>query len=213
MNIRRQDFCRFCHLLYERGFVRGSGGNLSLKRGKRIWITPTGISLRDISPADIVIMDLDGKVIKGGTPTTEKDFHLGILREREEISIVCHVHCSKIISATMLLNPSDNCFPPLTPGFVINLFPLKMIPFMVPGSREFATQVINSFKGENRRAILIQNHGMVCVGSNFKEILNILDEIEEASEILLFSGKEVKEISKRYISQMEIYGRSKSLKI
>lgn len=193
-------FVSYCRLLYDKGYVRGVGGNLSLRLDDVIIITPTGVSLRDVNDENVVIIKEDGNVIRGETPTKDAGFHLGILKIRREINCVCHVHGECIISASVLLSPGENSLPPITPGFVYLAYPLPMIPFMVPGSEELVDVVTGYFSRKEINALLLQNHGLITTGRDFYEAMNILEEIDEAARIFILTSGRGSTITKEQIS-------------
>ena len=184
----REDFCRCCHLLYERRLVCGVGGNISARTGDNVFITPSGYSLRDIKPDMVTKLSKDGTILEGGTPTKDNEMHLGILRALPEINVVLHTHGSYITAATGLLKPGSDTLPPLTPGFVYYAHPLPMLPFFVPGTVVLANSVIKELSTNGRRAVLLQNHGLVSIGRDFQEATNIAEEIDEAARIFILTG-------------------------
>jgi len=135
--VSKEDFCFFCRTLYDRHLVTGVGGNLSIRVGEEIFITPSGYSLGDMVPDIVITMNGEGRVLEGGNPTKDVEVHLGVFSERPDVNVVCHAHGACIIAVTTLLDPGPDSLPPITPGFVYFAYPLAMIPFMVPGSKEF----------------------------------------------------------------------------
>ena len=142
----KEEFSRYCNLLYARHLVTGVGGNLSARIGDRVLLTPTGYSLRDIAPGVIVVSDMEGNVMEGGIPTKDSEIHLGIMRFREDIHVVCHVHGAYLVALSALVAPGKDVLPPITPGFAYMAHPLTMVPFMVPGSRELTEAVVEHFR-------------------------------------------------------------------
>jgi ribulose-5-phosphate 4-epimerase/fuculose-1-phosphate aldolase len=186
----KHEFCRFCHLIYQRQLVSGVGGNISSRVNKKILVTPSGLSLRDMAPEMVVIMDEKGRILDGARPTKDVGLHRGILREREDISVVFHTHGVYLTAASAMLPPGPHSIPPLTPGFVYYAYPLPLLPFMVPGTENFTKETIRMFSKKKTRAVLFQNHGLVNVGKDFSEALNIAEEINEAAKIfVLTNGK------------------------
>lgn len=183
----KETFIQYSRLLYDRGLVSGSGGNISMRCGQRILVTPSGHSLRDILENDVVIMEPEGRVVGGGTPSKDVNVHLAILRCRPEIGVVCHIHGAHIIAASTLLKPGADSLPPITPGFTYFAYPLKMIPFMVPGSEELTRAVKEHFAGSETPALLLQNHGLITIGKNFQTAINIAEEIDEVARIWLLT--------------------------
>jgi ribulose-5-phosphate 4-epimerase/fuculose-1-phosphate aldolase len=199
----RQDFCRFCRLLYERHLAAGVGGNVAARWGNRIWLTPTGCSLRDVQPDDIAIVNAHGVLIHGETPTKEAGMHLGVLRERPDMNVVFHVHGAYLIAASIMLDPGPSTLPALTPGFVCYAFPLPMIPFMVPGSPDLAKSVTEALSGKSAYAVLLKNHGLVTTGKDFREALNIAEEIDEAARVYVLTAGKAPPISSENIDRIK----------
>ena len=195
--VSKEDFCFFCRTLYDRHLVTGVGGNLSIRVGEEIFITPSGYSLGDMVPDIVITMNGEGRVLEEGNPTKDVEVHLGIFSERPDVNVVCHAHGAFIIAVTTLLDPGSDSLPPITPGFVYFAYPLAMIPFMVPGSKEFAKAATNQFSESRCSALLLQNHGLITVGENFQEALNIAEEIDEAARIYLLTDGRASIISEK----------------
>lgn len=186
----KKTFCRFCHLLYDRHLVTGVGGNMAARSGENILLTPSGYSLREVKPDMVVTVNGEGIVIKGTNPTKDAAMHLGVLRARPDVNVVFHVHGAYIVSASVMLEPGPDTLPPLTPGFVYYAYPLSMVPFLVPGTQILAKTVAEKFSKRQCQAVLLQNHGLVTVGKDFQETLNVAEEIDEAARIfVLTDGK------------------------
>lgn len=180
-------FSHYCRLIYDRHLAAGTGGNVAARCGPLIWLTPGGCSLRDIQPDRIAVLDEVGSHLQGARPTKEAGMHLRVLGTRPDIHVVLHVHGAPIIAASLLLEPGPSSLPALTPGFVFHAFPLPMLPFMVPGSPELASGVDKALSGPGSRAVMLQNHGLVTVGRDFDEALDIAEEIDEAARVFLLS--------------------------
>lgn len=184
----REDFCRFCRILYERHLATGVGGNVAARSGNRIWLTPSGYSLRDVQPKDIAVVDAHGVLFQGPIPTKEAALHLGVLGVRPDINVVFHLHGPYIIAASTMLEPGSTTLPALTPGFVYYAYPLKMLPFAVPGSADLAKGVTEVLSDKGIWAVLLKNHGLVTIGEDFREALNIAEEIDEAARVYVLTG-------------------------
>jgi L-fuculose-phosphate aldolase len=203
VRLSKTDFCRFCRLLYERDLVSGSGGNLSARVGDKIFVTPSGCSFRNLKPERVVTVDPRGEVLDGAEPTKDVAMHLGIMEKRSKIGVVCHVHGASIIAATTLLTPGPDVLPPLTPGFVYFVHPLAMLPFLVPGSKALAQAATEKFRDPGCAALLLQNHGLVTVGGDFEEALNLAEEVEEATRIYVLTNGKAREIPEEGVKEIK----------
>lgn len=163
--------------LYDCGLVSGSGGNVSIRCGSRVLVTPTGRSLGAIAPGELVIMELDGTVVGWGKPTKEWHIHLGVLARRPEVGAVVHVHppyavvlsCYKDIDPLMAL-------PIYTPGYAAKVGMLPLVPFIMPGTPELGRACAEAIA--ERDACLMAHHGIVAVGRTMEEAINIAEEVE-----------------------------------
>ena len=199
----KKDFREFCRLLYDRRLVAGVGGNVAARSGNRIFLTPTGCSLREIRPEQIAVVDGKGRLLEGDPPTTESHIHIKTLRARPDINVVVHLHGAHIIAVSTLLTPGPNALPPLTPGFVYHAYPLPMIPFMVPGSEELSSSASTELTLKKGCAVLLQNHGLVTAGKDFSEALNIAEEIDEAAHVYLLTRGKATQISDKDIAEIK----------
>lgn len=202
-NLSKEDFSQFCRLLYERHLVAGVGGNVSARAADRIFITPSGYSLRAIGPEAIVAVDRSGTVLEGGPPTKDLETHLQILERRPELNVVCHVHGAFIVAVSCLVDPGPNVLPPVTPGFAYFSHPIAMIPFMVPGTKEFARETTKQFSRPDCRALLLQNHGLITAGENFHEAINIAEEMDEAARVYLLTEGKAKAIPAEFVRKIK----------
>lgn len=200
--VSQETFCRFCRLLYERHLVTGIGGNVAARMGKHILVTPSGVSLREIHPNTVVTVNEGGEILSGDAPTKDIQMHLGILKVRADVNIVCHVHGAFVIAASAMLTLGPDALPPLTPGFVFYAHPLPMLPFMLPGSAMLAQRVVEEFTPGDRSALLLQSHGLVTAGNDFSHAINVAEEIEEAARIWVLTGGKAKAIPQEHVKRI-----------
>jgi len=199
----KEEFCRFCRLLYERHLATGVGGNIAARSGNRILLTPTDYSLRDLHPDTVSVISEKGLLVEGEKTTKEANMHLRILRERPDINVVFHLHGPHIIAASTMFEPGPNTLPALTPGFVYYAYPLPMLPFMVPGTGDLAKAVTQKLSGKRASAILLKNHGLITVGKSFEEALNIAEEIDEAARVYVLTGGKAPPIPAENLGQIK----------
>ncbi|MFA5393910.1 MAG: class II aldolase/adducin family protein [Candidatus Ratteibacteria bacterium] len=186
--ITKKSFSEFCGFLYEKELVTGVGGNVSARFDGRFLVTSSGLSLRKTRPESILLVKPDGYIPKNPRPSKEFAMHLEIYTRRPEVNVVCHVHGSYIIAASTMTKTGRNSMPALTPGFAYFAYPLPMLPFLVPGTSELAEAVGQQFSNRKLRALLLQNHGLVTVGTNLTEALNIAEEIHENAMVYVITG-------------------------
>ena len=101
--------------------------------------------------------------------------HLAVMRVHPGAAAVFHVHGSYLIAASCMLDVGEDSLPALTPGYTCFAYPMPMVPFALPGSEELVRHVADSIRG--RRAVLLQNHGLVVWGRSLDEALDITEEV------------------------------------
>ena len=186
----KKDFSKACKILYQKGLVSGVGGNLCARVDEIYLFTPTGFSLRDVETDNISIVNENMELIEGPPPTKDALVHMEVLRRRTEVTVSCHVHGAYIIAVSSLLDPGKDSIPPITPGFVYFAYPLPMIPFLIPGSNELKKSVCQILGNGKAKALLLQNHGLITLGKDYSDAIDIAEEVEEAAHIyLLTQGK------------------------
>lgn len=183
----KQQLIDVCHDLHSRGMVSGSGGNVSIRVGDQIFITPTGVSLSKVEENNLVKLNMDGTWEEGKKPSKEYRLHLGCYLNRPDITAVVHVHSlySVALSCSIELGTP---IPIYFPGYAMRVGHLPMLPYMKPGAKELASGVAAVIK--ERNSVLLANHGVVSVGTDLQEALNIAEEIEENARLyFILNGK------------------------
>ena len=92
-NTQKQLIVAMGHELIKRKLVAGSWGNISLRQGEEIAITPSGHGYADMQPEDIVILDQQGRVLEGKhVPSSESALHLAVYAACPEAGAIIHTH-------------------------------------------------------------------------------------------------------------------------
>jgi methylthioribulose-1-phosphate dehydratase len=85
--------CATAHWCAARGWVPATSGNFSIRAGRHIFITSTGLDKSALVPGDLLEIDMDGRAVAGrGKPSAETGLHTVIYRERPEARAILHVH-------------------------------------------------------------------------------------------------------------------------
>ncbi|GFN22668.1 MAG: class II aldolase/adducin family protein [Thermoanaerobacteraceae bacterium] len=183
-----------CHLLYQRKLVSSTGGNVSVRTERGLYITPTGYSLGELTRDDIVEMDLEGNVLSGGRPSKEWRFHTSLLKLREDVNAVIHAHPTYAVAVSCRkdLELAD-AMPALTPGYLVRVGKLPAVPYAPPGTEDLARSVEDVLR--DHHAVLMQNHGVTVVAKDLRYALILLEEIEENAHLYLLLGRDYRSLS------------------
>ena len=145
--------------LWERQYVDGNGGNISVRLGSRyVLCTPTLLSKGDLQPADICLSDLDGNILAGDrSRTSELLLHLEIYKANPRARAVVHCHppYATAFAITGTVPPNG-----LIPEYEVFIGPAAVAPYETPGTQAFAETVLPFVQDHN--TILLTNHGVVC---------------------------------------------------
>jgi ribulose-5-phosphate 4-epimerase/fuculose-1-phosphate aldolase len=206
---RVRELLEFCRRAYDKGFVSGSGGNISVKDGGDMLITPTGRNLGALAQKDIVRVrpaqkgtgagrDERAVVIGSGVPSQEWRMHLRCY-ERPDVVCVVHVHSSHASAVSCLDTDPDCAMPVYTPGYSVRVGKLPVVPYFRPGSVELAVavgdRIVGSAAAPGRDSVLMANHGLLSVGASMEQAMNIAEEIEENARLFLLLGDKGRPLS------------------
>lgn len=167
---------------YNSGFVTETEGNLSARLSEdRFLVTPSHVPYDQRVVEDVVLIDGEGNVIKGERrPTSETRMHLAVFKARSDVNGIVHAHplyCTMLAVMGEPLRPIlDEMLPYL--GGVI-----EVTQFAPSGSAEIAAECVKSLG--NRAAVLLANHGNLCVGKNMSRAFQTAKYIEKYAHIYL----------------------------
>lgn len=155
----KQEMVRMGRKLWERQYVDGNGGNISVRISPHyVLCTPTLCSKGDLCVEDISLVDLDNAQVCGDRPqTSEILLHLEIYKAVPGAKAVIHCHPPYATAhAVAGVVPQGN----LIPEQEVFIGPVALAPYETPGTRAFAQTVLPFVKDHN--TILLANHGVVC---------------------------------------------------
>lgn len=144
-----------CRRLGAEGLLIGTAGNVSVRVEDRVAITATGAVLAELTPDQVSVVDLDGKVVAGTlAPTSELDLHLGVYR-RYGTGAVVHTHAPMATALSLVLDE----LPCIHYQLLALGGSVRVAPYATFGTPELAESVIAALEG--RSAALMANHGAV----------------------------------------------------
>ncbi|MFE3738826.1 class II aldolase/adducin family protein [Streptomyces sp. NPDC059096] len=187
MTAARHELARAAAHLASLGLSPGSSGNISVREGDRILITPTGADLAALDPDALSVLRLDGTHADGPRPSKEFPLHLAFYRRESATGAVVHLHSRHAAAVSCRPAWSDrSAVPPLTPYFVMRVGQTPLLPYAHPGDPAQAAELERlPFPC---RAALLQNHGPVVAGTGLRAATEAAVEIEEVSALLLLLG-------------------------
>jgi L-fuculose-phosphate aldolase len=151
--------------LLDDGLAVGSAGNMSVRAGDVIAITPSGMDYADLRPADICLVGPDGTQLDGPdaeTPSSETPMHLGIYAATGAAAVV-HTHSPEVVA----LSASRPELPAIHYAITGLGGPVRVAPYARFGSAGLAAAAVEALDG--RHAVILRNHGAVTYGRDLAQ--------------------------------------------
>lgn len=152
---------------------QGTAGNVSIRHGDGLLVTPSGIPAEALEPDDIVPMAMDGSCDHPLEPSSEWRFHRDILRDKPQVDGVVHAH------------------PVYCTAFAMCRQEIPAVHYMIAGVggptircagyATFGTEDLSRLALEalaDRHGCLLANHGMIATGPNLAKALWLAVEME-----------------------------------
>lgn len=191
----KRELIKYGEKLVHKGLVASSGGNISFKRDNKIFITPTGVSLDEISFDNLSEIDFEsGKLINNIKPSKETNMHLSIYK-RKNIKVIIHAHpfyTSVLASHKKIQSGKD--IPYYSPGYAVKVGEVGLVNYFPPGSNKLAEAVDKALI--NKNAVLLKNHGIVVAENNFRKAFNLIEDIENNARKYLEYGEVINKLNK-----------------
>jgi len=184
--------------LHASGLVRGNSGNISARISgtDTFLIKSSGAHMKFLKPEELVLSDLRGKKIRGELKVSlETPMHAAIYRIRKDVQAVVHTHAP---TATAFGIAKTEILPLQVEMFMLLPNGVPVIPFELPGSKALAESVQKKIKKYD--AVILENHGILTVGSTIEKACNLNEMVEEAAKIQLsvitLAGRETLDLTK-----------------
>jgi L-fuculose-phosphate aldolase len=176
----RDDIVAALRRLDTLGLNRGSTGNLSVRWGDGMLITPTGMGADDLQPADLVWLGEDGTQRGAWQPSSEWHFHQAVYLARPDLHAVVHTHSVHAAALACLQRglPAFHYMVAVAGGDSV-----PCTPYHTFGSAALSQAVAKAL--QNRDACLMAHHGLVAAGSQLARAIKVALEVESLCEVYL----------------------------
>lgn len=155
------------------GLVVGTSGNVSVRVGATVLVTPSGVPYDRLTPDDVTGVDLDGRQVLGTlVPTSELPMHLAVYRADPEARAVVHTHAVHATAVSLLV-------PELPPVHYMTAAlggPVRVAPYAAYGTGELARGMLDALAG--RTGCLLRNHGTITYGTRLDEAYDRTAQLE-----------------------------------
>lgn len=160
LETQRREIIDHCLKMAAEDLTVGTSGNISVRVGDLVAITPSGVDYDALTPELISVIDLDGTVVEGERkPSTEVPMHLLVYRETDATAVI-HTHpvYATVVSTLLDETPCIHYMLALHGG------PVRVAPYAPFGTDELAEHIRTAMA--DRYAVLLQNHGATTWGDS-----------------------------------------------
>lgn len=159
----REQLVGYCARLAPDGLAVGAAGNMSVRLGDQVAITPSGVRYDELRPADICLVSLEGAELDAPeAPSSELPMHLAIYAATPAAAIV-HTHSPEVIA----LSAGCTELPAIHYAIAGLGGPVRVADYTRFGSAGLAEAAVKAIDG--RRAAILQNHGAICYGTTLTQ--------------------------------------------
>ena len=179
---RKDEIIEYGRKMVAKNLTTGTGGNLSIydREKNMMAITPSGIPYEEMNSEDIVVTDLNGDIVEGERkPSSELSLHRRVYERRDDIDAVVHTHST---FATVISCLGEE-LPPV--HYMIAAAGGSCVPlaeYARYGTVDLAENAVSSL-GEEYRAVLLANHGLLAAGGSLKAAFEVAETIEFVAEL------------------------------
>lgn len=170
----REELIEACRSMNRLGINKGTAGNISVRHGNGLLISPTGIPYDKLTPDHVVQLGFDGTFAGDVLPSSEWRFHRDILQARPDLNAVVHTHSTHATALSVM----GRDIPPIHYAIAAAGGPsIRCAPYAIFGSQELADAVLEALDG--RRACLMAHHGVIAAHVSIARALALAVTVEE----------------------------------
>jgi L-fuculose-phosphate aldolase len=208
----RQEMARLGRLMWERGYLAATDGNLSARLGPdRLLVTPSGVSKGFLSENDAVVIGLDGRPAasyrgRGGRPSSEILMHLEVYRQRPDVHAVIHAHPPLATAFSISGVSLARC---VIPEVIVSLGGIPTAEYATPGTAEVSESIRQAVKTCD--ALILAHHGSLTLGKTLWEAYLRLERVEQTAQITLAAHQlgQVRTLSPQAVEKLTMMRRER----
>jgi L-fuculose-phosphate aldolase len=182
----REEIVRIGRLMWERGYVAATDGNISARLGSdRLLVTASGRSKGFLRTADVILLDLEGRTLggyraQGQRPSSEMLMHLEVYRQRPEVRAVIHAHPPLATAFSIAGISLARC---VIPEVIVTMGGIPTTAYATPATDEVPASIRQAI--QHYDAIIMAHHGSLTVGRDLWEAYLRLEKVEHTAQITL----------------------------
>jgi len=175
----REQVASVMRRLYRRGLTTCSGGNVSLRCGDVVLITPSGTDKGEITAGQIGAVTISGENLAPGLRLSiETEMHLEVYRNRPDVKGIVHAH-PVTASAFAAMDAEIDTRLTAETWHVLGV-PVRA-PYALMGTKELAQIVGQAARQGN--AVIMENHGVLTMGETLFRAFDRMELLEAAARM------------------------------
>ena len=178
----REELVKLNQELPKNHLVTWTSGNVSIRDQETgyVAIKPSGVMFEDLTAEDMVVLDLEGKIVEGKRkPSSDTASHLYIYRYRPDVFGVVHTHSNYATAFAAIGKPIPVYLTAQADEFG---GPIPCGGFALIGGEEIGREVVKSI-GDSP-AIIMKNHGVFTVGPSGKAAVKAAIMVEDVARTI-----------------------------
>ena len=210
----RKQVCTLHDELPKNNLVAWTSGNVSARDQETglVVIKPSGVKFPDLTPENMVIVDLDGNVVEGDLkPSSDTASHCYIYRHMPEVNGIVHTH-SRYATAFAVVGKEIPCITTAMADEFGGAIPCGG--FALIGGEQVGEQVVAALKDSRSPACILQSHGVFTTGSTAEKAVKAAIMTEDNAAIV-WTAMQIgapltisdKDIAKLYDRYQNVYGQ------
>jgi len=180
----RDEMIAVCRKLAEKNLIAATDGNVSCRAAReRLLVTPSGKPKGELAPADLLLLDGQGRVIEGShRPSSEIRMHLEVYRQRPDVAAVVHAHPPMLTAFTLAGMPF---LAEALPEVWLTFGTVPTAPYATPSTAEVPAAIAAFL--QDHQAMLLERHGSLTLGRTLDEAYLRLEKLEHAAHVLFYT--------------------------
>ncbi len=195
----RQAVVDTCKKMQDQNLVVGTAGNVSIRVGDEVVISPSGMPYETLTADQVGIHDMDGKAIDAKyAPSSELPLHLSVYQAYPWVKAITHNHAYASTALGLVIEdtiPMSHYYSTMFGG------PIRVAPYARFGTDQLAINVTDALK--DRKGCLMANHGAITLGETIEKAFDLLPYLEYICEIQLramATGQKIKVLTDEEVS-------------
>lgn len=208
----RREVARLHLELPKNKLVTWTSGNISAREGDSMVIKPSGLLFDELTPENMVVTDLEGRVLEGALkPSSDTATHAYIYRQMPQVGGIVHTHSPYATAWAANAREIPCVLTAMADEFG---GPIPCGGFALIGGEEIGREVVRVLTGHRSPAIILQNHGVFALGKTPKDAVKAAVMCEDVARTVFLALQlgDVKPISQADIDKLHqrytnVYGQ------